>query len=450
MAELASAGEQLAAANDRARRAVGLARLHTRLLQSRDRALQVHNARFDAALNNMSQALCMADASQRVIVCNRRFRELFGLSPEETRAGDSAAELFDAVRAAGRFDASLIDRLQAEQAEQDTLASGEQARFFVVEDAAGERALAVSLEPMQGGGRVATYEDVSERRRAEARIRYLANHDGLTNLLNRRVFRERLEAELAASADRGETLALFLLDLDYFKHVNDTLGHAAGDMLLALAAARLRACVREGDIVARLGGDEFAILQRSAGQPAQAEALARRVCAAIRQPFDLEGEPGHVGVSIGLALAEGPDLSADRLLKNADVALFQAKGEGRNTWRFYAAEMDAQLRERRAIEADLRQALARAELELVYQPQFDLRTSRVVGFEALLRWRHNERGLIPPARFIPLAEQLLLIGPIGEWVLERACADAVSWPEHVRVAVNLSPVQFRDGDLVGG
>jgi diguanylate cyclase (GGDEF)-like protein/PAS domain S-box-containing protein len=413
-------------------------------LRVRDVELRTQNARFDAALNNMSQALCMVDAEQRTIVCNVRFLELFGLSADAVRPGVAIAEVFGAIGANGGFDRRIIETIQLEQL---SLAATGRPWRFIQEDSRG-RALSVSHQPMEDGGWVATYEDISDRRQAEARIRFMAHHDALTGLPNRLLFRERIEAALERIRRPSDAVAVLCLDLDYFKDVNDTLGHPAGDALLEAVAGRLRNRIRTGDLVARLGGDEFAILQFSEDQPADAESLAQRILEALRQPYDIEGQPAIVSVSIGIAIASESGVSADMLLKCADLALYRAKADGRGTYRFFEARMDAEIQARRAIELDLREALERSQLEVFYQPLFDLRRRKVSGFEALLRWRHPERGMIPPIQFISIAEDLRLINPIGEWVLRRACGDAASWPEHVKVAVNLSPMQFRTEDLV--
>jgi len=413
-------------------------------LRARDVELQTQNARFDAALNNMSQALCMVDAEQRTIVCNVRFLELFGLSAEAVRPGVAIAEVFGAIGANGGYDRRIIETIQLEQL---SLAATGRPWRFIQEDSRG-RALSVSHQPMADGGWVATYEDISDRRQAEARIRFMAHHDALTGLPNRLLFRERMEAVLERIRRPSDSVAVLCLDLDYFKDINDTLGHPAGDVLLEAVARRLRGCIRSGDLAARLGGDEFAVLQFSEEQPADAELLAQRILEALRQPYDIEGQPAIVSVSIGIAIASESGVSADMLLKCADLALYRAKADGRGTYRFFEARMDAEIQARRAIELDLREALERSELEVFYQPLFDLHRRQVSGFEALLRWRHPVRGMISPAQFIPIAEDLRLINPIGEWVLRRACDDAASWPEHVKISVNLSPMQFRTEDLV--
>ncbi|MBB4200579.1 diguanylate cyclase (GGDEF)-like protein/PAS domain S-box-containing protein [Rhodoblastus sphagnicola] len=291
--------------------------------------------------------------------------------------------------------------------------------------------------------------DVTERHEAEARIAHLAHHDGLTGLPNRTLFRERLEAELAR-AHRGRGFAVLLIDLDRFKDVNDTLGHPVGDALLREVAARLKAELRDTDTLARLGGDEFVIVEADTDEPHNATALAQRIIAAIERPFDLEGHQVCVGASVGIAVAPSDGLDPDALVKAADMALYRAKADGRGCLRFFEPEMDARMQLRRALESDLRRALAAQEFDVFFQPIVSVSSRRVSCLEALVRWRHPERGLIPPDAFIPLAEEIGLIVPLGEWVLNRACAEAMTWPSGPRVAVNLSPVQFAHRGLVDG
>ena len=284
--------------------------------------------------------------------------------------------------------------------------------------------------------------DVTERLAAEERLSHMARHDSLTGLPNRVLFRETLETA-ATRAQRGNGFAVHCLDLDRFKDVNDTLGHPIGDLVLVQVAARLREAAREGDVVARLGGDEFAVIQCDVNGPDQANDFAARLAETIGKPYDIDGRELVIGTSVGIALAPGDGADPDQLLKSADLALYRAKVEGRGTFRFFEPQMDARLRARRLFESDLRGALGKGEFELQYQPLFNLEASEITGFEALLRWRHPTRGMVTPADFIPLAEETGLIVPIGDWVLRQACAEAANWPEEIKIAVNLSPVQFK-------
>ncbi|WP_426959559.1 sensor domain-containing protein [Muricoccus radiodurans] len=289
--------------------------------------------------------------------------------------------------------------------------------------------------------------DVTERREAEARVAHMAHHDMLTGLPNRGPLRQKLEDSLTR-AKRGEGFATLYLDLDRFKEVNDTLGHSVGDALLREVAARLRAELRETDLLARLGGDEFVIVQASVDQPRDATELADRLVETIGRPFELDGHQVVIGTSVGIAVAPGDGQEADALLKAADMALYRAKSEGRGRRRFFEPEMDVRMQLRRALELDLRRALQAEEFEVFYQPIVNVRSRRISGLEALVRWHHPERGLVPPDRFIPLAEEIGLVVPLGEWVLRRACADAVAWRGAPIVAVNLSPVQLGSRRLV--
>lgn len=292
-------------------------------------------------------------------------------------------------------------------------------------------------------------EQVAQRRESEMLMRHMALHDVLTGLPNRVLFQERLNRALAQARREGSGVAVLCLDLDRFKEINDTLGHATGDRLLREVAIRLLACVREADTVARLGGDEFVIVQVGLHQPENVDVLARRLIEALAVPFDLDEHHIATGASIGIALAVDGTDDPDLLLKNADVALYRAKAEGRGTFRFFEPAMEALLRKRRQLEQDLRRALAEHWFEIHFQPQMDLARGKPTGFEALLRLRHPERGLMLPADFIPVAEETGLILPLGEWVLRRACAEALTWPSGLRVAVNLSPAQFKHPDLTG-
>jgi len=295
--------------------------------------------------------------------------------------------------------------------------------------------------------RVLAVRDVRERKEAEERIRHMAHHDALTGLPNRRMFMDRLVQVLARSKRDGTTVAVLCLDLDRFKHVNDLGGHAAGDELLRQVAKRLADSSRTEDTVARLGGDEFAVIQVGVAHPDGPGIMAERMVKAIGRPFDLGGQQTMIGTSIGIALHPGDGEEGEDLVRAADTALYRAKEAGRGTFRFFEAEMDVRLQERRLLERDLRQALAEEQLRVHYQPLADCGGGKIVGFEALVRWTHHERGPISPVQFIPLAEECGLIMPLGAWVMRRACTDAATWPADKLVAVNLSPAQFRHADL---
>ncbi|CAA9502034.1 MAG: diguanylate cyclase/phosphodiesterase (GGDEF & EAL domains) with PAS/PAC sensor(s) [uncultured Sphingomonas sp.] len=430
---------------------VGLLLLHNRVLRrthaallARTAELDLQNERFDAALNNMSQALCMVDGERRLIVCNRRYMDMFGLSPAQVAPRTPMSDILAAIASAGRPSAELAAVIHEEQ---EALVRQRLPSNFVSEHADGG-AVSVCHRPMPGGGWVATYEDVTERRRAEARIAHMAHHDALTGLPNRLLLRERLEQELAALERVDGRLAVLCIDLDHFKDVNDTLGHPAGDALLQAVAERLRRSLRDVDTVARLSGDEFAVLVPASGSIEGIRALAERLLRAIGEPYRIVGHQVVANASLGIALAPADGARADDLLKNADMALYEAKGDGRGVIRFFERAMQERLQTRRKMEMDLRRALARREFEVFYQPIYDLEADRVGGFEALIRWRHPELGLVPPAEFIPVAEDSGLIVPIGEWVLRQACAEAGNWPGHLGLAVNLSPVQFRSPTLI--
>jgi diguanylate cyclase (GGDEF)-like protein len=311
--------------------------------------------------------------------------------------------------------------------------------------------VAIFFSPLTYEGRPAALiaaVDITARKRAEAHIAHMAHHDALTALPNRVLLRLRMEELLAELSRTGAGFAVLCVDLDNFKWVNDTLGHSLGDVLLQGVAARLRAELREQDTIARLGGDEFAILQTHVSRPEEVSDLLVRLLAAFQQPLDLDGHTVTVGASIGVALAPDDGDDPDRLLKNADMALYRAKADSKGAFRFFESEMDARVQSRRRLEIDLRAALAAEAFEVHYQPLVNLDTGEVRTLEALIRWPHPERGMISPAEFIPVAEETGLISQIGLFVLRRACADAAQWPDDVKVAVNLSPIQFKNGTLL--
>ena len=413
------------------------------VLQMQELELRMQNERFDAALNNMTHGLCMADSEGQIIVFNARFAELFGLTSKVQPGAtlDCLAGLLDRSHAPG---AGAFRQICLEQKE--LVRTHRQASF--IHEELGGQTFSVSHQPLAGGGWIATYEDITERRRAESQIAYMAHHDALTDLANRVLFRERLDQALVLAQRKGATIAVLCLDLDRFKDVNDSLGHETGDALLKAVSRRLRSCVREGDMVARLGGDEFAVLRVATTEPHDCAQLASRIINAISAPYEVEGQEIVIGTSVGIALAIEGKLAPDQILKHADLALYRAKSDRRGTYRFFEPEMDAQLQARRLLEADLRKALANQEFELAYQPQINIRRNEITGFEALLRWYHPERGAVSPAEFIPVAEDIGLISAVGDWVIEQACAEAATWPYGIKVAVNLSPVQFRNRTLV--
>jgi diguanylate cyclase (GGDEF)-like protein/PAS domain S-box-containing protein len=419
-----------------------LVAVRTKALREREGELKAQNLRFEAAVNNMSQALLMFDGDHRLVVCNDRYMRMYGLSRDAVQQGCSLRELLEHRKASGTF-AGDIERYIAELSE--TLSNG--TTFAKLVELPDGRTIAVLNHPMSDGGFVATHDDVTERRQAEQRIAHMARHDALTDLPNRVLFRERL-AEALAGVDRGHKLAVLYLDLDRFKGVNDTLGHPMGDELLKVVGGRLRHCVRESDTVARVGGDEFAIIQNGIDKPLDTAVLARRIGEAVRAPYDLAGHVVVVDTSIGIALAPHDGVEPDGLLKAADMALYGAKADGRGTYRFFEAAMDMKMKARRELEIALRAALAAGQFDLHYQPLVNVDTRRITGCEALLRWHHPERGMISPAEFIPVAEEIGLIVPLGEWVLRKACIDAASWPSDVKVAVNLSPIQVTNQNIV--
>ncbi len=401
------------------------------------------NARFDAALTNMSQGLCLFDADGKLVIFNPRFAEIYGMPPTKILPGMSTRELMAlAVKSSNIADVDSEGTLALQQNFIREAKSG-----ALVEHLNDGRSIAISHQPMAGGGFVATFEDITERLQAEEKIRHLAHYDALTNLPNRTNFYERMETILG-HLRRAESVAVCSLDLDRFKSVNDTLGHPIGDLLLQTAAERMRSCVRGEDIVARLGGDEFAIVQVPSKQVADVTSLAARLIEVVGAPYDLDGHQVVVGVSVGIAVAPADGKQPDALMKNADLALYRAKADGGGIYRFFEADMDARMQARRLLELDLRKAIVNKEFEVYYQPIVDLKTGRINSCEALVRWHHPERGMTEPIEFIPLAEETGIIVPLGEWVLRQACAEAVRWPKDVTVAVNVSPAQFRSRNLV--
>ncbi len=382
-----------------------------------------------AALNGIDDAVLIVDGALRVRLINDAARRLIGLGDQSTR-GVGLAEM---LAGATRFDppavALLLDRARALLSTETSLPSSELGMGILL---AGRR--------ISARGWMLT---LTERRPRGAEPVHL---DTLTGLPDRRSFNETLARKLVVE---GEKTALLMVDLDRFKAVNDTLGHPVGDALLIAVAGRLKGCLRGQDLAVRLGGDEFAVLLPACARDEEATEVARRIVEMLSRPFLLHGQVASIGASVGIAFAPEDAAEPDELVRTADLALYQAKADGRGGWRRYDPVMNERAQARRVLEADLRKALVLRQFRLVYQPQIDMLAGRLTGFEALLRWAHPVRGLVQPNEFIPLAEEIGLIGPIGAWVLAEACAEAAGWPGGLRIAVNVSTLQFeRADDLV--
>ena len=408
-----------------------------------DREIGMQHVRLGVALNNMTQALCMFDGDDRLVVANERLAKMFGLPDLLVKPLVSLQSLLDWSMALGKLNQTDFETIKCDLAEM----KGNAVRAAATLELSDGRALAINFEPVEAQGWLVTLDDITARRVADAKIVYMAHHDALTGLPNRVLFHERL-AEAVARGRRGDTCAVLCLDLDHFKAVNDTLGHPVGDALLQEVTKRLLTQVRDTDIVARLGGDEFAIVQASVDQPTEATALATRLIDALSVPYELLGHQMVIGISVGISVAPHDGETPASLLKNADMALYRAKADGRGRYRFFEPEMDALMQARRVLELDLRKALLAEEFVLYYQPLVNVKTRQISAFEALLRWNHPRRGLVSPDDFVPLAEEIGLILPLGDWVLKRACEDAMAWPGDAKVAVNLSAVQFGSRTLV--
>jgi diguanylate cyclase (GGDEF)-like protein/PAS domain S-box-containing protein len=408
--------------------------------RDRDRA----RAFLDLIIDNVPSAIFVKSAIDRkYVLVNRAGERFWGIS-RQAMVGKTAEEVFPEIEARN-IEARDDELLQSGKSlfdEREILTPCDGVRSIF------SRRLTFRDEREKVRYLLGVVDDVTERKIAEARIAQLAHFDPLTGLPNRTLFREQLEKELSF-VRRGSQLALLYLDLDNFKSINDTLGHPCGDELLKAVAQRLRSCLRETDLIARLGGDEFAIVQTPLQDPKDAEGLAQRIRQAVTSDtYELDGHRTTTDLSIGIALAPGDGTAMDDLVKHADLALYGAKAEGRANYRYFEPEMNARMKQRRSLEIDLRSAIANNEFELHYQPLINLQTQAIVGCEALLRWRHPQRGMIPPLAFIPVAEETGLINAIGDWVLRQACLEAMNWPSHISVAVNVSPVQFKTPSLV--
>ena len=424
----------------------GLERLvaeRTTALRGRETELEAQNMRFDAAINHMSQALLMFDEHARLVICNDRYLQMYNVPPGVLVPGLPLAEIIEYQLAhntlVGRAD-RLIENVLA--------ASARRKSTSWLNELPDGRTISVRLHPVADGGWVTTHEDISDRRDAERRIAHMVRHDPVTDLPNRLMLTERLAAAVQDMRE-GERVAVLYLDVDQFKAINDTLGNVAGDDVLKALSARLAACCDRDGIVARVGGDEFAIVRRApADGGADVAAFATRVAEAVRIPFEMVGRAAALEASIGIAIAPDDGADAGALIKNAELALQRAKAEGRGLVRFFESEMDARMTARRALEAALRRAVANEEFVLHYQPVVNLTSGRISGCEALIRWQHPEQGEIGPTEFIPVAEAIGLIVPLGEWVIRQACTDAARWPQGIGVAVNLSPLQLASPRLV--
>jgi diguanylate cyclase (GGDEF)-like protein/PAS domain S-box-containing protein len=418
--------------------------LGTGLLMWQTGNLAYKNRILEVTLENMAHGLCMFDGQHRLIVCNERYARMYGLSPSEIRPGTKLRSILEARVAAGNSPAATQEYIDTRLSE---VTRNEP--YCAVTELRDGRVISITHQPIEGGGWVAIHQDITDSRRDEEKVAFMARHDLLTGLANRTNFMEKLEEAGARLRRRHETFTVFMIDLDRFKNVNDSHGHPAGDALLRETASRLRKALRVTDLVARLGGDEFAVIQAGeADQRGAAVELAKRVIALISAPYDLHGNMVSIGTSIGIAMAREPDVDSDTLMKQADLALYRTKSEGRNGYCVFDERMTADADARRQLEADLRDAISGGQIEIHYQPILHVKTRKLFGLEALARWRHPVKGFVPPSEFIPLAEETGLIVPLGEWVLHKACETAKRWPPEVKVAVNISAVQFAKSDLL--
>ncbi|MEZ6091227.1 MAG: EAL domain-containing protein [Pirellulaceae bacterium] len=393
---------------------------------------------IQSLLEHLPHGLCQFDNSDRLVVCNDRFQKLYELSDEAVVPGTHLESVLGEIRR-GDLRELLSSSIQ-QQAGFDAHGPS-----WTTEDG---RMISVSCETLPDGGCVCLHEDLSRLQVDQPDLLRLVREDALTGLLNRTAFNTHLRNKLQALVP-NEEVALLCIDLDHFKPVNDTLGHPAGDSVLQSVADRLRRSIRQTDVAVRLGGDEFAILQCGASsQPTGSQSLARRVIDLLSQPLMIDRQAVHVGASVGIAIAPYDGLTADELMKNADLALYRAKEDGRGVFRYFETEMDEKMRARRSSEMELRNSVSNEDFEVHYQPVLDIGSDRIVCFEALVRWNHPRLGRVSPDQFILLAEETGLIVPLGKWVLQRACRDAACWDSSIRVAVNLSPTQLRDRTLI--
>jgi diguanylate cyclase (GGDEF)-like protein len=419
-----------------------LQKIFVRALIAREREAALAS-QFDTALNNMPHGLCMFRADGRLAVINHRFSQMMNLPDDLVHRGAGARDIVAACVSGGSISAASGTMILAE-------IENSQARDIITADpdAARSRSLSWKFQPMADGGAVVLLEDITERRKAEARITHLARYDELTALPNRVNFRDEIERLLALPHHAEQVSALLFIDLDQFKQVNDTLGHPCGDQLLCAVADRLRAMLNPQDFVARFGGDEFVVFRQSVKSTEEAASLARRIVDHLSERYKIDNHLVEIGASVGIAMTSPAGTSADTLLKNADMALYRAKADGRGTFCFFRDEMAQTVEARRTLELDLRKALANEEFELFYQPLVNLKSGRITTCEALLRWNHPVRGMVSPADIIPVAEDMGLIIDLGRWILRKACMECSQWPEGVSVAVNFSPQQFYQRDVL--
>jgi len=390
-------------------------------------------------LDGMDIGILSFDRTLGILVANNRLGSILGVMPAVLHGCGTVLDLLEASETlTGAFVQEVHEACLVAVSDAGSLSS------LTFSSGCGQRVFTLQLSRIGSSQWMASFEEITARRIAEARVRQEAMRDALTGLCSRRQFQEQVTAALEGSDDDPVKQAVMLIDLDRFKAVNDTLGHPIGDALLRLVAKRLRSVVRQSDAIARLGGDEFAILASPALEQGEMAALAGRIIDVIGRPYLVDGHLVNIGASIGLAVAPQDGHEYNQLLKSADLALYTAKNAGRSTYSFFEPAMDTRALARRALEIDLRKALVLGEFELHYQPQIDLESEAVEGFEALVRWRHPERGLVSPADFIPLAEEIGLIVPLGDWVMREACVEAARWPAGISVAVNVSPYQFED------
>jgi diguanylate cyclase (GGDEF)-like protein len=418
-----------------------LHRIFMQALMAREREAALAG-QFDTALNNMPHGLCMFGADGRLAVMNHKFDEMMNLPGDSVQSGANAAGIIAACVASGSISKAsgsmILSQIQG---------SGARNMVTTDPDVMRNRSLSWTFQPMESGGTVVLLEDVTERRDAEAKISHLARYDELTELPNRVNFRDEIGRLLAIQQDADRLSALLFVDLDQFKQVNDTLGHPCGDQLLCAVASRLREMLRPEDFVARFGGDEFVVFQQNIHSAEDAAGLARRIVDRLSERYKIDNHLVEIGASVGIAMTE-PGVSADTLLKNADMALYRAKADGRGTYCFFRDEMAQTVEARRILELDLRKALANEEFELYYQPLVNLKSGRISTCEALLRWNHPVRGTVSPIDIIPIAEDMGLIVDLGRWILRKACMECMKWPAGVSVAVNFSPQQFHQRDIL--